>query len=337
MRPRVATILTAQPWEERLTELARTSGGVRLVCRAYDPDELPRQVDVIIGGSETAWMTPACIKEWKSRGIQVVGVHPPGDGPGRRLFEAGGADVVVSSLETPEVLLSLLRSVATFSTGITGGPKVTVVSGARGAPGRTETALGIACLVGQSTSTLIVDLDHESPSLALRLGLPPTPNVDDAIEAIRETGVVPDRAVQHFGDIEVLAGSFRQTMDDARVRREVLWAAKDRADHIVVDAGSPADNELLLDIATETVLVCDASPVGLVRAATLARWWSSEPPSIILNRIGNDPDDIVRAARYSLGLDPRALIPYQKSIRRAAVRAEPPPARFLEQLAPLIS
>lgn len=336
MRPRVATVLTAQPWEAQFAEMARASGGVRLVCRAYDPGEVPPDVDVIIGGSETAWMTPACIKDWLARGIRVIGIHPPTDRPGRRLFEEAGADAVLSSIERPEVLLAMARSLSTFPSPPAFGSRVTVVSGPAGAPGRTESAVAIACLLSRSTSTLLIDLDHRSPSIALRLGLPPSPNIDEAIDSIRSRGVLPDSAIQEFGDIQVLTGSFRHTLDDARTRRDVLWAARDRADHIIVDGGSPDEGDPLLDVATDTILVCDASPIGLVRAAGLARWWTAPPPAVLLNRTPTDPDDMVRTARHALGLEPQVLVPYQPAIRQASVRAEPPPEVLLEQLAPLV-
>lgn len=337
MRPKVATILSAQPWEQQFAETARNSGGVRLVCRAYDPGDLPADVEVIIGGSETSWMTPACVKAWQGRGIKVIGIYPAADGPGRQLFETAGADAVLSALESPEVLLGTARSLAAFPSKFTAGPRITVVSGPMGAPGRTECAVAIATLVSRTTSTLLVDLDDRSPSVALRLGLPPIPNLDDAIDETRATGAIPFHTLQTSGQMRVLAGTFRNSRLDPRMRRDILWAARNLGDHIVVDAGAPDEDDPILEIATDTILVCDASPIGLVRAATLAAWWRADPPRVLLNRMGKDHEDILRAARHALGLEPWASIAYDPEVRRACVRAEPSPERFIGQLESFVS
>lgn len=337
VRPRVATVLSAQPWEQEFVDFARTSGGVRLVCRAYEPEEIPLDVDIIIGGSETSWITPACIKAWQDRGVSVIGVHPPSDGPGRHLFEAAGAHAVMSSLETPEAIIAIARSLMAFPLVKQTSRRVTVVSGPDGAPGRTECAVAIAWLLGRTVPTLLLDLDHRSPSVALRLGLPPVPNVDAAVDTIRSDGIIPAEALQTSRHIQILAGTFGDAIDDRRVRRDILWAAKNRAQHIVVDAGASAVADPILEAATDVVLVCDASPVGLVRAATVATRWTAAQPLVLLNRIEADPDDMVRAARHALGLEPLALIQYDQRIRQASVRAEPPPEHFLDQMEPLLA
>lgn len=337
MRPKVATILSAQPWEQQFADTARNSGGVRLVCRAYDPGDLPSDVEVIIGGSETSWMTPACVKAWQGRGIRVIGIHPATDAPGRQLFETAGADAVLSALEPPEVLLGTARSLAAFPSRPLPGPRITVVSGPAGAPGRTECAVAIARLVSRKTRTLLIDLDDRSPSVALRLGLPPFPNIDDAGDETRATGRIPFDAIQAAGDMQVLAGTIRSSRLDPRMRRDILWAARGLGEHIVVDAGAPDEEDPILEIATDTILVCDASPIGLVRAATLAAWWRADPPRVLLNRMGTDQEDMLRACRHALGLEPWASIAYDPEVRRASVRAEPSPERFIGQLESFIS
>lgn len=310
---------------------------MRLVCRAYEPGDLPSDVDVIIGGSETSWMTPACVKAWRGRGIRVIGIHPATDAPGRQLFETAGADAVLSALEPPEVILGMARSLAAFPTRFAAGPRVTVVSGPAGAPGRTECAVAVARLLSRTGSTLLVDLDDRAPSVALRLGLPPHPNLDDALSEACSTGTIPLEALQASSEMKVLAGTFHNSRLDPRMRRDILWATRDLADHIVVDAGAPDEDDPILEIATDTILVCDASPIGLVRAATLAAWWRGDPPRVLLNRMGTDREDMLRAARHALGLEPWASIAYDPQVRRACVRAEPSPERFIVQLSSFIT
>ena len=337
MRPKVATILSAQPWEQEFADAARNSGGVRLVGRAYEPGDLPSDVDVIIGGSEISWLTPACIKAWQARGIRIIGIHPATDTPGRQLFQAAGADAVLSALEPPEVLLGTARSLAAFPRHSRSAPRITVVSGPAGAPGRTECAVAIATLASRTTRTLLIDLDDRFPSVALRLGLPPFPNIDNAVDETRGTGKIPPGSLQTAGELQVLAGTFCSDRLGPRTRRDLLWAARGVGDHIVVDAGSSDEDDPVLELATETILVCDASPIGLVRAATLAGWWKADPPRVLLNRMGTDPEDMLRACRHALGLEPWASIAYDPEVRRASVRAEPSPERFVGQLEVFIS
>ncbi|MDH3396641.1 MAG: hypothetical protein OEM81_02285, partial [Acidimicrobiia bacterium] len=86
-RPRVATILSAREWESTFADMARATSLVRLVARAYQPSDLERragELDVIVAGAETAWVTPTAIKNWRSRGAGVLGLYPPHDRPGRR-------------------------------------------------------------------------------------------------------------------------------------------------------------------------------------------------------------------------------------------------------------
>lgn len=305
------------------------------MCRAYEPSDLPKDLDVIIAGAETAWLTPACVRMWREQGVRVIGLHSPTDRPGKQLFETAGADAVLSSAEPTEGLVATARALAMFPGVVATGPTITVVSGPAGSPGRTESAVGLACLMSRSVSTLLIDLDHRSPSVALRLGLPPGPNIDDAFDTVRSHGTVPQEYLQMFGSFQVLAGSLRGTLDQPRVRRDIVWAARQIADHIIVDAGVLEAGDPLLDLASRSVLVCDASPVGIVRAAALTTHWTTEPPAVILNRTGPDQADIVRATRYSLGLEPQVLVPYLAIIRDASVRAQRPPSQFVGQLQPL--
>ena len=55
MTPRVATVLSARDWESGLVALARDTAEVRLVLRAYRPEEVEEEahrLDVVVAGAK---------------------------------------------------------------------------------------------------------------------------------------------------------------------------------------------------------------------------------------------------------------------------------------------
>ena len=103
MTPRVATVLSARDWESGLVVQAKETAEVRLVLRAYRPEEVEEEahrLDVVVAGAETTWVTPARIAAWRRRGLRVIGIFPCGDGPARQRLVAGGADEVLPD-DTP--------------------------------------------------------------------------------------------------------------------------------------------------------------------------------------------------------------------------------------------
>ena len=333
-RPRIATVLSADPWEQAFVDHARTTGGVRIVARAYEPTDIPKEVDLIIASVDTAWLTPACLRAWRADGRHVVGIHDRNDEPGRRLLTAGRVTAALSSDEAPDVLLNTVRAVTAIRSVPEPHATTTLVTGAAGAPGRSEIALGLACLLARSHRTLLIDLDRDNPALALRMGLPPTPCFDDALGPIRRTGTIPPDALHRFGNLRVLAGSY-QHRPTPQQSRDTVWASQSY-DHVVVDGGQADLDDVVFDMAGTIVLVCDASPVGIVRAAALTHRWRSRPPLIVLNNTGSDRHDVQAAARHAFGMEPTVTLGHEPTVRSSAVSAVAPPSGFLAQLSPLM-
>ena len=97
----------------------------------------------------------------------------------------------------------------------------------------------------------------------------------------------------------------------------------------MLDAGSRRGDDPLVKGADLAVLVAEASPIGLVRAARLAADWAGPRPWLILNRVHRPrAAEVVAAARRWTGLEPTALVPESAAITIAA-RAARPPARSL--------
>lgn len=338
MTPRVATVLSAREWESALVALARDTAEVRMVLRAYRPEEVEEEasrLDVVVAGSETSWVTPARIAAWRRRGLRVVGIFPCGDRPARQRLVAAGADEVLADDTPPGSVvraIRLLRPAAEPAPATRTAPSL-VVTGPPGGPGCTEVALAIAWARAGRHRTLLLDLDLDAPCLAIRLGRPPRPDLVDAAEAVHQTGSLPPAAVASCGPLALVAGSTRPADGTlpAHLVDDVAAAACCLADLVVIDAGARRPGDSLVKAADRAVLVADASPIGLVRAARLAAEWAGPQPALVLNRVpAGRTDELVAAARRWIGLEPAALVPRREAIA-AAARAARPPARTLRR------
>lgn len=338
MTPRVATVLSARDWESGLVVQAKETAEVRLVLRAYRPEEVEEEahrLDVVVAGAETTWVTPARIAAWRRRGLLVVGMFPCGDGPARQRLVAGGADEVLPD-DTPagEVVrtIRLLRPAATVAAAPPAA-RVAVVTGAAGAPGRTEVALALAWGWASRRRTVLLDFDLEAPALAVRLGRPPRPDLVDAAEAVHETGALPPGAIVACGPLGLVLGSTRRGEGalPPHLTADVAVAAASVAALVVLDAGVRRGDDPLVKGADLAVLVAEASPIGLVRAARLAADWAGPRPWLVLNRVHrSQAAEVVAAARRWTGLDPAALVPERAAVTDAA-RSARPPARPLRR------
>jgi Flp pilus assembly CpaE family ATPase len=332
-------VLSARDWESGLVVHAKETAEVRLILRAYRPEEVEEEadrLDVVVAGAETTWVTPARIAAWRRRGLRVVGVFPCGDAPARQRLVAGGADEVLPD-DTPaaEVVrtIRLLRPPAAPEAAAAEA-RLVVVSGPHGAPGRTEVALALAWQwASTQRRVMLLDLDLAAPAIAIRLGRPPRPDLVDAAEAVHETGALPARAVAACGPLGLVVGSTRQAEGalPCHLVADVVAAARRLAEVVLVDAGARHGDDPLLKEADLVVLVAEASPVGLVRAARLTGDWAASQPRLVLNRLHRpQAKEVVAAARRWTGLEPAALVPERDVITDAA-RSARPPARVLRR------
>ncbi|MEN8040493.1 MAG: hypothetical protein ABFR95_03225 [Actinomycetota bacterium] len=343
MTIRVATVLSARDWEPGLVAHARDTAAVRVVLRAYQPSDIETragEIDVVVAGGEVAWVTPRQIATWRRLGFGVIGVHPDGDTPAAQILERGGAGEVVPDSIDVAALVQAIRFVAPQASEVipesTG--MVTAVVGPRGAPGCTEVALAYAAANGSNRSVVLIDADIEAPALAVRLGLPPRPDVTDAADGVRAEGSIDPKCLHHIGNLSVITGSHRA--GEAPLRHTmiegVIDAARAQFDEVVLDVGTITSNSELVEGADAVLLVVDASSIGIVRAAQVTSQWLGPQPNLILNRVAaRDRVDVTDAARRWTGLEPAAVIPDLKQVRRAAATAKLPDRRLSRAVAGL--
>ncbi len=330
-------MLSAREWEPALAQAARTTGLVRLVARAYEPSDLDRlEVDVVIAGAETAWITPSFIRSWRRSGGRLLGLHPPNDRPAQRLLLAGGADEVLPDSTPPELILRTTQTLQLPEQSGGEAGHLIAVTGPRGAPGISEVALALAWGLAAHQRTLLLDVDGGGPSLSVRLGVDPFPDLAAAADRVLESGVLPRHGIHRVGPLSLLAVPPRSGPLASSLVREVIRAATHSFSRIVADLGPITDVDPLLEAATSTVLTCEATPKGLVRAALVTDGWTAPPPKLVLNRVlGASEADAVAAARRWLGLEPAVVIPETAAVGEAARTGRPPAGDLVELLKPL--
>ena len=222
---RVATVLSAREWEARLVAAARESAAVKLVLRAYLPEEVTRRadsIDVVVAGAETSWVTPTRVAAWRRLGIRVVGVHTRADRPAVERLNAGGADLILEEDLDAEQLVREIRLLDPRSRDQSNPRgRVVTVTGVRGGPGRTEIATALAWAAAGKGEASLVDADLVGPSIAVRLGLPPRPDLADCVDiALDRDGEAPvgdGRDVQH--GVHLLRSPYRALLDCCAVSR----------------------------------------------------------------------------------------------------------------------
>lgn len=343
MSVRVATVLSARDWEPGLVLYARETAELRIVLRAFQPHEIEEQaedIDVVVAGGEVSWVTPVQIAAWQRAGLGVLGIHPHEDGPAAVMLRTAGVDELLPDTADVRTIVTAIRFISPSSALVERGGTGTVISviGPRGAPGTTEIALGLAWESGDRSSTMLIDLDVSAPSIAIRLGLPPRPDITDVADQVRMTGAIVDEALHRMGPISVITGSHR--IGEAPLRPamvdDVIDAAAVAFDRVVVDLGTAEPDDPVLKRSDVALLVVDASAVGVVRAAQLVSAWSGPPPTVVLNRVApRDQANVIAATKEWTGIEPAVVIQDRPAIRAASLAAKRPDGRLRRSLSAL--
>ncbi len=304
MRPAVATVLSARPWEHGLVRLARSTALLRVVARAWEPSTIDgARPEVVVVGGETAWLSRGLVDAWHRLGRFVVGVHAAGSSSERATLTATGVDVVLPDDDVERILLAASRPLGSIRPA---GSMYTVV-GTRGAPGRSTVAMALARSLPGAT---LVDSDPQ-PNLGPLLGIPPGPSYDDLLDDLRLAHAPPLTAT---GGLRVLAPLGAPT-DHAPPPEVLSWLRSEGP--VVVDTGPFPGGDLPAG-TTQWVLVVDASALGLIRTAAALATWDRATPHVVLNRAPASPSEAIRACRSATGLDPAAVIPWSTEPQRAA-------------------
>jgi MinD-like ATPase involved in chromosome partitioning or flagellar assembly len=252
------------------------------------------------------------------------------------------------------------------------GRLVAVWSGA-GAPGRTALSIHLAVEAARGgVSTLLIDADVWSASIAQMLGLSESPSLAQAARFAGDGWPSSLAACVQPGPdgLDVLVGLARTELwPEVREEawRSVLAAAVLAYGVVVVDVAAPieADEELAYDRvpfrrnlvttitlarADEVVLVAAADPIGLRRAVVAHRTLGETQLAhdrevrVVLNRAprpGRRLQDCSRAVSEWIGPAPIALLPHEPAFDRMSWEGRTlhqiaPRSKWLRELRPLV-
>ncbi len=320
MIPRVIT--TAGPfWESELVERARVTGTLRVAPRALQPGHIHRalvvdRVPAVLVGAEIPWLSPGLISAWRHMGALVIGVSDPYHRRGERMLEEWGCHYVLDDPDPQQVaaIIGVAASPQLRDSLPARVPAVIAVGGPRGAPGRTEIAVALAWLARCRGSTLLVEADT-SPALGLRLGISPPSR--------------PYQLVAAHG-MDLLLWSPRGSVVGMQ---QTAWSRLFDYETVVVDLGpDPARFDSWVG---ERVVVCRASPSGIVRAASLlARLGARPPVRTVVNRLGGGHSHhrMMNHLTAWAGRPPDAVIGELEDLRWG----KPPPPSLTAPLRPLL-
>jgi hypothetical protein len=282
VRPAIATVI-GPGWEPRLVEHARSSGLARLIGRCSDPAglaELVARADVVFVGSDVPWLPDTDLRTMADH-TRLIGVA--GDDPGARLLGRMGVQDIIAAATPPGGMLALAVSQSATERG-----RLIEVTGTRGAPGRSEIALGLAYAWRHRGGAALLELDDAAPSLGLRMELPPgieTHRLDGVSLMPSPVGVGPRR-------VDLLATTITESTSHHTIT--------------ILDGGPGSTWHRMVPV-DEVVLVGEATDVGVVRLAHMCEAWLGPTPRLVINR--HRPGQQLGHVRQATGLEPAAVIP----------------------------
>jgi len=333
----VALAASARAWPDRLHRFLLDHGGGRVLSRVMGPDQATTdRYDVLVIDDVCSFLTPRLVRTIRELGREIVGVYEPADAPDakRHLLECGITDVIEADAP-PEEFLSVAatllihrREAEPVSAAATTVFRVGVL-GPIGGVGTTEIAIGIASSLAKKRSTILVDLDQRTPSVAHRLDLPLHPNLLTAVDAAHQSKGQLGAAILRHDAVDVIGGLVNSaaTPDLAPVEVEGLLDEIGRAGYeaLVADLGAPPPEQLGLILFHGVIVVGSANPVGLARLVRTVQALAARPspPDVVavVNRVpsaGGRRHEIRAEMDRLLPAIPLILIPDDRRLERAS-------------------
>lgn len=318
--PEVALVLTADAWVDALHRHCTDHGGARVRCLVLEPAvALDEEFDVLVASERWPALTRPFVDALHQRGRRVLVVSDT-DGSAdfvRRIGADGGAPADLGPARLVDAAVGLLpalpvaasgaaagcpdgRDLSPMSDGATRGTAAFVAVGGPWGAGSTEIALALGrAFLRRGTRPVVVDADVETPSIAVRLGLPLEPNLCAAADAAAYgTGGVPG-SVFDLGDDwpVVLVGAPNRHAGAALTGVDVVSvgeALAHRFGPVIFDvsagvAHGGADDLRSAIVTRSSVLVAvgAADPVGVVRLVEWLDGVSATAPAVTVQVVVN--------------------------------------------------
>ena len=292
------------------------------------------QYDVLLIADVCSFLTPRLVRSLRELGREIVGVYSPNDAADakRHLLECGITDVIESDAEAAEFLSIVSGTIVhqrpstRLSTGAVRTFRIGVL-GPLGGVGVTEVAIGLASGLSGSRSTLLIDLDQRSPSLAQRLDLPLHPNLMTAVDRAHHAGELRE-VIASYDRLSIIGGLASSTSPRLPAMEvEGLLDEVGRAgfETVVADLGALPSERIDAPRFDALIVVGLASPVGmsrLVRAVQEVVATSKAADTVaVVNRVaagGRRRLEIKSEMARLLPQVPVVLLPEDRSMERAA-------------------
>jgi len=275
--PELALAASARAWPDRLHRFLLDHGGGRVRSRVMGPEQaVTDQYEVLFVDDVCSFLTPRLVRSVREMGREIVGVYDPADAPDakRHLLECGITDVMEEGAAPDEFLVmaeaTLLHRV-TPSPALVPAPRSFRVGvlGPIGGVGCTEIAIGIATSLSLSRSTLLIDLDEKTPSVAQRLDLPVHPNILTALETAHQASGSVTEAILDHDSVDVIGGlaNTRSPYDIPPVEIEGVFDEIGKAGYevVIADLGNPRPDRLHYVRFHVLIVVGLGNPVGMSR------------------------------------------------------------------------
>lgn len=352
-------------WELELVRgLARPELGVRVRRRCVDHGELlgtalrdlPRAV---LLDASLPWLDRDFVATLRRAGVEVFAI-----GSSVRPLDQVGAHCLPADVSPERVAVAVCGVAAPLSVsgmgianehGEAAAGRIVAVWGGAGSPGRTTVAVHLAVEAASSgTSTLLIDADVWSASVAQLLDLEESPSLTQAARAAAEGWPSSIEQFVHRGPcgVSVLAGLARsQLWPEVREEawRAILAAAVEEYELVVVDVAAPIEEDeelsfdrvpyrrnvvttVALERADDIVLVVAADPIGLRRGIVAYRTLvegadgANRSVTVVLNRTprpGRRLQECSAAISDWTGAAPSAFLPEEDAFERVAWEGRP--------------
>lgn len=299
------------------------------------PDQaMADQYDVLLIDDVCSFLTPRLVRSIRELGREIVGVYSPTDAPDakRHLLECGITDVIESDADAAEFVSIAAGTMIHHRPSIrlkAGSAKTYRIGvlGPLGGVGVTEVAIGLASGLSASRSTLLVDLDQRSPSLAQRLDLPLHPNLMTAVDQAHHAGELRD-VISSYDRLSIIGGLASSASPHLpAIEIEGLLDEIGRAgfETVVADLGALAPDRMDDPRFDALIVVGLASPVGMSRLVRAVQEVVASGQAVdtvaVVNRVaagGRRRLEIKSEMARLMPLVPVVLLPEDRGMERAA-------------------
>jgi MinD-like ATPase involved in chromosome partitioning or flagellar assembly len=297
---------------------------------------LSDEYEVLFIDDICSFLTPRLVMSIRDLGREVVGVYDPADAADakRHLLECGVTDVIEQDA-LPEEFLAAAES--TLLHRVTGAVRIRAASaafrvgvvGPVGGVGCTEVAIGLASSLSPKRSTVLVDLDRVTPSLAQRLDLPLHPNLLTAVDAAHHRIGSMSEAVLLGDGIDIVGGPAKpiaaHELPPVELDGVLDELGRSGYEVVVADLGTPPTAHLDQLRFQVLVVVGLANPVGLARMVRMIQEIGARVDmpgtAALVNRVGSGSRHRLEIRAEMARLIPTVpvvLVPEDRRLERAA-------------------